>query len=91
MRRLLGAYQRRGSPLLLDSRGEREGGRQDRHDRGFVGDELASGALEWLQLLVHPEIWVYEGTTMRETMEKMLEAKRNEWVEALIDDRIDMT
>jgi hypothetical protein len=58
---------------------------------GCPHDELASGALEWLQLLVHPEIWVYEGTTMRETMEAMLEAKRNEWVEALIDDRIDMT
>lgn len=58
---------------------------------GCPHDELASGALDWLQLLVHPEIWVYEGTTMRETMEAMLEAKRNEWVEALIDDRIDMT
>ncbi len=58
---------------------------------GCPHDELASGALEWLQLLVHPEIWVYEGTTMRETMEAMLEAKRDEWVEALIDDRIDMT
>lgn len=58
---------------------------------GCPHDELASGALEWLQLLVHPEIWVYEGTTMRETMETMLEAKRDEWVEALIDDRIDMT
>jgi len=58
---------------------------------GCPHDELASGALEWLQLLVHPAIWVYEGTTMRETMEAMLESKRNEWVEALIDDRIDMT
>jgi hypothetical protein len=58
---------------------------------GCPHDELASGALEWLQLLVHPEIWVYEGTTMRETMDAMLEAKRDEWVEALIDDRIDMT
>ena len=58
---------------------------------GCPHDELASGAIDWLQLLVHPEIWVYEGTTMRETMEAMLEAKRNEWVEALIDDRIDMT
>jgi hypothetical protein len=64
----------------------------NRHWReGCPHDELASGALEWLQLLVHPEIWVYEGTSMRETMEAMLEAKRNEWVEALIDDRIDMT
>jgi hypothetical protein len=58
---------------------------------GCPHDELAAGAFEWLQLLVHPEIWVYEGSTMREAMESMLDAKRNEWVEALIDDRIDMT
>jgi len=58
---------------------------------GCPHDELASGTFEWLQLLVHPEIWVYEGTTMRQTMEAMLEAKRAEWVTALIDDRIDMT
>ncbi|HLX21622.1 MAG TPA: hypothetical protein VKR23_15865 [Gaiellaceae bacterium] len=58
---------------------------------GCPHDELAKGSFAWLQLLVHPEIWVYEGTTMRETMERMLEAKRNELVEALIDDRIDMT
>jgi len=58
---------------------------------GCPHGELASGTFEWLQLLVHPEIWVYEGTTMRQTMEAMLEAKRAEWVTALIDDRIDMT
>jgi len=58
---------------------------------GCPHDELASGTFDWLQLLVHPEIWVYEGTTMRQTMEAMLEAKRAEWVTALIDDRIDMT
>ena len=58
---------------------------------GCPHDELAAGAFEWLQLLVHPEIWVYEGSTMREAMESMLDAKRDEWVEALIDDRIDMT
>jgi len=58
---------------------------------GCPHDELAAGAFEWLQLLVHPEIWVYEGSTMREAMESMLDAKRQEWVEAMIDDRIDMT
>jgi len=58
---------------------------------GCPHDELAAGAFEWLQLLVHPEIWVYEGSTMREAMESMLDAKRDEWLEALIDDRIDMT
>ena len=64
----------------------------NRHWReGCPHEELASGAFDWLQLLVHPEIWVYEGTTMRETMDAMLEAKRGEWVAALIDDRIDMS
>ena len=58
---------------------------------GCPHEELAHGDFDWLQLLVHPEIWVYEGTTMRQTMETMLEAKRAEWVTALIDDRIDMT
>jgi hypothetical protein len=57
---------------------------------GCPHHELASGAFEWLQLLVHPEIWVYEGSTMRETMESMLDAKRTEWVDALVADRIDM-
>ena len=42
---------------------------------GCPHDELARGAFEWLQLLVHPEIWVYPGETMRETMTAMLEAK----------------
>ena len=57
---------------------------------GCPHDELAAGAFEWLQLLVHPEIWVYEGSTMRASMESMLDAKRAEWVDALVDDRIDM-
>jgi hypothetical protein len=58
---------------------------------GCPHDELAAGAFEWLQLLVHPEIWVYEGSTMRETMESMLDAKRTEWLEALAADRIDLS
>jgi hypothetical protein len=57
---------------------------------GCPHDELAAGTFEWLQLLVHPEIWVYEGSTMRETMESMLDAKRAEWLEALAADRIDL-
>ena len=52
--------------------------------------ELAAGAFEWLQLLIHPEIWIYEGTSMRETMESMLDAKRAEWLDALTEDRIDL-
>ena len=58
---------------------------------GCPHEQLASGGIEWLQLLVHPEIWVYDGDTMRETMESMLDAKRTEWIEQLTNDRIDMT
>jgi hypothetical protein len=53
--------------------------------------ELAAGSFEWLQLLVHPEIWVYDGATMRETMEAMLDLKRGEWLRYLAADRIDMS
>jgi len=57
---------------------------------GCPHDELRAGAFEWLQLLVHPEIWVYPGATMRETMEAMLDAKRREALEHLANDRIDL-
>ena len=43
---------------------------------GCPHDELAAGSFPLLQLLVHPEIWVYEGATMRETMEALLDAER---------------
>jgi hypothetical protein len=58
---------------------------------GCPHEELAGGAFEWLQLLVHPEIWVYEGASMGETMRTMLDAKQAEWLEQLVDDRIDLT
>jgi hypothetical protein len=58
---------------------------------GCPHEELASGSFEWLQLLTHPEIWVHGGTTMRETMESMLDAKRADWLDYLANDRIDMT
>jgi hypothetical protein len=58
---------------------------------GCPHEELARGAFDWLQLLVHPEIWVYEGETMRESMHALLDAKRDEWLEQLADDRIDLT
>lgn len=53
-------------------------------------DGLARGAFEWLQLLIHPEIWVYPGETMRETMLAMLEAERGRRLEQLRRDRIDL-
>jgi len=57
---------------------------------GCPHDELARGEPSWLQLLVHPEIWVYQGATMGETMRSMLGVKREEWLAALAADRIDL-
>jgi hypothetical protein len=58
---------------------------------GCPHEELRAGTFEWLQLLTHPEIWVYEGGTMGETMRAMLERKHGEWLEHLANDRIDLT
>jgi hypothetical protein len=57
---------------------------------GCPHDELRAGTFEWLQVLTHPEIWVYEGGTMRETMHAMLEQKHGEWLEQLANDRVDL-
>jgi hypothetical protein len=57
---------------------------------GCPHEELAAGAFEWLQLLIHPEIWAYDGATMRESMESMLDADRAARLEALRADRIDL-
>ena len=54
-------------------------------------EELRAGAFTWLHLLVHPEIWVYPGETMRETMESMLDEQRKRRLVQLAEDRIDMT
>jgi hypothetical protein len=58
---------------------------------GCPHEDLAAGRFEWLQLLTHPEIWVYPGRTMRETMTSMLEAERERDLERLADDRIDLS
>jgi len=58
---------------------------------GCPHEELRAGAFEWLQLLVHPEIWVYEGATMRETMQSLLGVKHDEWLAQLAADRIDLS
>jgi hypothetical protein len=57
---------------------------------GCPHQELAAGAFERLQLLTHPEIWVYPGSTMRETMLAMLDAERERRLEQLRADRIDL-
>jgi hypothetical protein len=40
---------------------------------------------------VHPELWVYAGQTMRETMLAMLDAERERRLEQLAADRIDLS
>jgi hypothetical protein len=68
---------------------------QNWHSRGREGrcphGELALGTLEWLHLVIHPEIWVYEGDTMRETMESFLAAEQARRYEQLRRDRIDLS
>ena len=58
---------------------------------GCPHDALREGAFPWLQLLTHPEIWVYPGSTMRETMNSMLDAERERRLALLADDRIDLS
>jgi hypothetical protein len=59
--------------------------------QGCPHEELAAGVFERLHLLTHPEIWVYPGTTMRETMLAMLDAERDRRLEQLALDRIDLS
>jgi hypothetical protein len=53
--------------------------------------EIERGSFAWLQFLVHPEIWVYPGATMRESMDSMLDADRAVRLERLRSDRIDLS
>jgi hypothetical protein len=57
---------------------------------GCPHEDLAARRFEWVQVLVHPEIWVYPGRTMRETMESMLAADLEERRRRLADNRIDL-
>jgi hypothetical protein len=58
---------------------------------GCPHDELAEGAFPWLQLLIHPEIWAYDGATMGETMRAFLAADGAARLEQLRADRIDLS
>jgi hypothetical protein len=58
---------------------------------GDPTEALAAREFDWLQLLIHPEIWAFAGETMRETMESMLAAERDERWTQLADDRIDLS
>jgi hypothetical protein len=73
---------------------DRDHYRSDSNQHWRSGDPteaLARGDFEWLQLLTHPEIWVFDGATMRETMETMVEAERGVRMRQLADDRIDLS
>ena len=61
-----------------------------RWQHGCPHVELRAGSFPWLQLLTHPEIWVYPGSTMGETMRAMLDAERERRLEQLAGDRIDL-
>jgi len=68
--------------------------RSDSNQRWLHGcphDQLRGAEFEWLQLLIHPEIWVYPGETMSETMNAMLDAERDRRRELLAEDRIDLS
>ncbi len=67
--------------------------RSDSNQHWRMGDpraELRSGAFAWLQLLIHPAIWVYPGRTMGETMRAMVDAERDRRLGQLPGDRITM-
>jgi len=54
-------------------------------------EDLRAGRFPWLQLLVHPEIWVFPGSTMRESMLAFLDADREQRLAHLAADRIDLS
>ena len=67
--------------------------RSDSNQRWRFGcphEELRGGTFPWLQLLVHPEIWVYPGETMGQTMRAMVEAESARRLEQLAADRIEL-
>ena len=55
---------------------------------GCPHEELRGGGFRWLQILVHPEIWVYPGATMGQTMKAMLQAEKELRLEQLANDGI---
>lgn len=76
-------------PPFFDEQHYRSDSNQ-RWRHGCPHDQLARHEFEWLQLLVHPEIWVYDGASMRDTMESFLDTDRAARLELLRNDRIDL-
>lgn len=57
---------------------------------GCPHDDLRAGGFPWLQILVHPAIWVYPGDTMGQTMRALVEAEGRRRLEQLAADGIDL-
>jgi hypothetical protein len=57
---------------------------------GCPHDGFRAGVFPWLQILIHPAIWVYPGDTMGETMRAMVEAESARRLEQLAADGIDL-
>jgi len=85
---IAGAANAMAPPFFHPDRYRSDSNQRWRH--GDPREAIARGAFPWLQLLVHPEIWVYPGETMAETMRAFLDAERELRLEQLRDDRIDL-
>jgi len=82
-----------GTPNVMEERfaGHYRSDSNQHWRQGSPREDLAAGRFEWLQLLTHPEIWVYPGTRMGETMRAMLEEEKERRLEQLAADRIDLS
>jgi hypothetical protein len=58
---------------------------------GCPHDELRAGAFPWLQILIHPEIWVYPGDAMGATMRAMVAAEASRRLVQLAADDVDLS
>jgi hypothetical protein len=58
---------------------------------GCPHEQLAAGGFDWLQLLIHPEIWVYEGASMGATMLAYLDADRDVKLRLMRENRVDLS
>jgi hypothetical protein len=84
---LVGAINVMAEPYVRNYRSD-----SNQHWRhGCPHEELERSGWEWLQLLIHPAIWVYPGLTMRETMLAMLDRERERRLAQLEQDRIDLS
>ena len=57
---------------------------------GCPHEDLRAGTFPWLQILVHPAIWVYPGETMGQTMRAMVEADSARRLAQLAEDDVDL-